>query len=140
MGQAQGVVRLVAKKTRTCGNCVFCKEKTGIVHTTNVCLSPSRGGEKRVRESDAACADFVPQTHDAVTAFYGYSAMAQGQERDSVAPTVDAGPGDESVEELEIRAAEARAKAAEARALAAEAQANAADARLRAARARGNKE
>ena len=65
--------------------------------------------------------------------------MAQGQERDSVAPTVDAGPGDESVEELEIRAAEARAKAAEARALAAEAQANAADARLRAARARGDK-
>ena len=38
----------MAKKTRTCGNCVFCKEKTGIVHTTNVCLSPSRGGEKRV--------------------------------------------------------------------------------------------
>ncbi len=139
MGHAQGVVRLVAKKNRTCGNCVFCKEKTGIVRTTNVCLSPSRGGEKRVHESDAACADFVPQTRDAVTAFYGYSAMAQGQEHVSSVPSVDMESADASVEELEIRAAEARAKAAEARALAAEAQASAADARLRAARARGNK-
>lgn len=128
----------MAKKTRTCGNCVFCKEKTGIVRTTTVCLSPSRGDSKRVRESDAACADFVPQVSNALTAFYGYSAMAQGQPLTRTAAVEPAVASEASVEELEARAAEARAKAAEARACAAEAQADAAEARLRAVRARGD--
>jgi len=130
----------MAKKTRTCGNCVFCKEKTGIIRTTTVCLSPSNGGSKRVRESDAACADFVPQVSNAVTAFYGYSAMAQGQPLTKAAPVEPAVPAAASVEELELQAAEARVKAAEARACAAEAQADAVEARLRAARARGDEE
>jgi hypothetical protein len=126
----------MAKKTRTCGNCVFCKERTGIVRTTTVCLSPSRGDSKRVRESDAACADFVPQVSNAVTAFYGYSAMAQGQPLTKPATVEPVASAETSVEELEVQAAEARARAAEARACAAEAQADAAEARLRAVRAR----
>lgn len=130
----------MAKKTRTCGNCVFCKEKTGIIRTTTVCLSPSSGGSKRVCESDAACTYFVPQVSNAVTAFYGYSAMAQGQPLTRAATAEPVVPTGASVEELEIKAAEARAKAAEARACAAEAQADAAEARLRAVRARGDGE
>lgn len=125
----------MAKKKRSCEECVLSTEKPGFLRSKAVCLAPEGSGADTA-EGGRHCPQFVPRMKS-LNAVQNLEAMnlwahknvrrAEAGEEVTVTETVEATDDD-----LALAAAEAKARAARARAEAAEAEAELAEARLRA--------